>query len=85
MIISAPVAIFLGFFFPLGLGQLKGKKSAFVPWAWSINGAFSVISSVSAKILSQIAGFNFVLIIAAILYIVAALVFPEHSEADNKE
>ncbi len=85
LIISAPVAIFLGFFFPLGLGQLKGKKSAFVPWAWSINGAFSVISSVSAKILSQIAGFNFVLIIAAILYIVAALVFPEHSEADNKE
>lgn len=83
LVFSAPVAVFLGFFFPLGLGQLKGPKSMFVPWAWSINGAFSVISSVSAKILSHSFGYNYVLFIAAGLYILAACVFVEHGK--NKE
>jgi hypothetical protein len=74
----APLAIPLGFFFPLGLGELTGTRKDFVPWAWSINGAFSVVATVSARLLSQSFGFSTVLSLAALLYLLAALTFPQN-------
>ncbi len=77
-----PLAIPLGVFFPLGLGQMTGNRRSFVPWAWSINGAFSVVSTVSARILSQTYGFSFVLALAAGLYLLAALTFPSQKASE---
>lgn len=77
-----PLAVPLGFFFPLGLGQLTGNRRSFVPWAWSINGAFSVVATVSARILSQTYGFSLVLALAAALYLLAALTFPRQKPTE---
>jgi len=76
-------SLFLGMYFPLGMSQLSGNKEYFIPWAWSINGSFSVISSVLAKILFVSYGFNFVLAIAGIIYLFAWFVFPYSKNTTN--
>jgi len=76
-------SLFLGMYFPLGMSQLSGDKEYFIPWAWSINGAFSVISSVLAKILFVAYGFNIVLAIAGIIYLFAWFVFPYKKKQVN--
>jgi len=81
-VFTAPLALPLGVFFPTGLSRLTGHRRSFIPWAWSINGAFSVVSTVSARILSQSFGFTFVLVLAALLYVIAASTAPTPSEED---
>ena len=71
----APVSVALGLPFPLGLGQVAGVGS-FLPWAWGLNGAFSVVATPLANLLAQIYGFDRVLAAAALLYVVAILSFP---------
>ena len=44
-----------------------------MPWAWAVNGFFTVIGSVSAMILAMAFGFAAVHIIAAACYVVALL------------
>ena len=42
----APLGVALGVFFPAGLEALKRHAPEFVPWAWGINGIFSVLAPV---------------------------------------
>jgi len=44
-----------------------------VPWAWAVNGFFTVIGSIGAMILGMILGFAAVFFIAAACYAVALL------------
>lgn len=75
IIIGVP-AFFMGMPFPLGMSCLTDKKSYFVPWAWSINGAFSVISSVVTKIIFISFGYTSVFLLSGIVYILAFVTFP---------
>jgi hypothetical protein len=75
-ILVAPVSIALGMPFPTGLSHLRGSMQHFVPLAWAINGAFSVVASPLASLLAIYQGYNVVLLGAAGLYIVAWLAFP---------
>ena len=70
----APVSVALGTFFPLGLAQ--AGPTGFLPWAWGLNGAFSVVATPLANLLAREAGFDRVLIAAALLYVLAAVAFP---------
>jgi hypothetical protein len=70
----APVSIALGVFFPLGLAQTG--SGGFLPWAWGLNGAFSVVATPLANLLARQAGFDAVLISACVLYGIAAVAFP---------
>jgi hypothetical protein len=70
----APVALALGAFFPLGLAQ--AGPTGFLPWAWGLNGAFSVVATPAANLLAREAGFTWVLLAAALLYGMAACAFP---------
>jgi hypothetical protein len=67
----APLGVVLGVPFPLGLRMAAQKSQALVPWAWGINGFFTVLGSICALILGMALGFRMVLAIAGACYILA--------------
>ena len=73
----APLSIALGIPFPLGLYQFRKERDAFLPWAWSLNGAFSVLATPLANILGISCGYGVVLILSGFLYFLIAWVYPE--------
>ena len=74
MAIVAPISLPLGLPFPLGLS--KAGKGGLLPWAWGLNGAFSVVATPLANLIAREAGFSRVLFCAAILYAIARIAFP---------
>ena len=72
VILIAPLAFFMGMPFPLGLSRLSGSAPGFVPWAWGINGFASVVSAVLATMLAIEFGFRVVIVLALVLYALAA-------------
>jgi hypothetical protein len=70
----APVSLALGLPFPLGL-QRTGS-GGLLPWAWALNGAFSVVATPLANLIAREAGFSWVLFSAAVLYVIALMTFP---------
>jgi len=73
ILLIAPVGILLGMPFPTGLRLVGKQASPLVPWAWAVNGFFTVIGSVGAMILAMILGFTAVLAIAAACYATALI------------
>lgn len=67
--IIAPLSFLMGFPFPLGIRTLSAGNKEQIPWAWGINGSFSVISSVAAAIIAVELGFSWVMIIASAAYL----------------
>jgi hypothetical protein len=61
--------------FPLGLSRLGG--GAALPWAWGLNGAFSVAATPLANLIATEAGHAWLLYAAMILYIIAIVAFPK--------
>jgi len=75
IILIAPLAFFMGMPFPLGLQKVSDTMPNLIPWAWGINGCASVISAVLATCLAISFGFTMVVIVATVLYIIAAAVY----------
>lgn len=63
-----PLGILLGMPFPSGIQLISKQAPALIPWAWGVNGFFTVIGSVITLILSMIIGFQAVLWIAIVIY-----------------
>jgi len=66
-----PVGLCLGAFMPIGvrtISALSAHEREYVAWGWAVNGFFSVVSSVSATILSMTFGFRWVLFLALLVY-----------------
>ena len=76
LIVVAPLALALGMPFPLGLGAFEGERAAFLPWAWALNGAFSVIATPLANLMAQAEGLRAPLLVAALLYATVWLTYP---------
>jgi hypothetical protein len=74
--VTGPVALALGVPFPLGLALFRGENSHFLPWAWSLNGAFSVIATPLANLLAVSVGYRLVLLVSLLLYLIVFLTFP---------
>jgi hypothetical protein len=74
LLVIAPLSVALGLPFPLGLS--RAGTSGFLPWAWGLNGAFSVVATPLANLIAREAGFSRVLMCAAILYGIALVTFP---------
>ena len=70
----APVSLALGLPFPLGLARTG--SGAFLPWAWALNGAFSVVSTPLANLIAVQQGYDRVLLLAVLLYLVCIIAFP---------
>ncbi len=73
---TAPLGLLMGFFFPLGMSSLKESHVGALPWAWSINGFFSVIASSGAVLLASNAGLLVTAAAAVICYWVGIFFFP---------
>ena len=67
----------LGIPFPLSMRLMKQmKRQSDIPWAWSVNGAASVIGSVLAIMLAMKFGYTIALLCGALIYFgVAIMVF----------
>ena len=70
----APLAFCMGMPFPLGLSLLGDSAQHLIPWAWGVNGCASVLSAVLATLLAIHFGFTVVVVLALLLYGVAALI-----------
>jgi hypothetical protein len=69
----APLGILLGMPFPTGLRIVADEAPAFVPWAWGVNGFFTVVGAIGASILGMAIGFTAVLGISGMCYLAALL------------
>lgn len=67
------VAFPLGFCFPLGLRLVRRISEDATPWMWGVNGAFSVLSSVSSVWISMWSGIDTSLFIAVAVYLLLPL------------
>ena len=79
--ITAPVSLALGLPFPLGLA--RAGSGAMLPWAWALNGAFSVVATPLANLLAVHDGFDRVLMAAILLYALALISFPSYRKSLN--
>ena len=71
-----PLAFCMGMPFPLALAGVGAETEALIPWAWAVNGCASVVGAVLATLLAIQFGFIFVVVVALVLYGLAAAVFP---------
>ena len=72
VLLIGALAFWMGMPFPLGLSRLGSTRPDFIPFAWGVNGFFSVISTTAATILALQAGFRLVIAAALALYLLAA-------------
>jgi spermidine synthase len=71
-----PVGLCLGAYLPTGLQRLKSGQESFVPWAWGINGIFSVLAPILAVAVATTWGVNALLLAAVPVYLAAGFVEP---------
>jgi hypothetical protein len=71
LLLIFPLGILLGIPFPAGITMLKNQAPSLIPWAWGVNGFFTVIGAVIALILSMMVGFQAVLWIATAIYLLS--------------
>jgi hypothetical protein len=71
----APIGFLMGLPFAGGLRVVEAREPGLVPWAWAINGSFSVVSSVLAVMIALSWGFSAVLWLGAAAYGLAFLAF----------
>jgi hypothetical protein len=64
-----PMGVALGIPMPTGLRILSARAPQMVPWAWGINGAFSVLGATLAIFIAMNWGFRTTLLAAALTYL----------------
>lgn len=73
----APISLALGFPFPLGLDRFQREGAGLLPWAWALNGAFSVVATPLANLLGHGAGLSWLLAAGMVCYAAAVLAWPK--------
>jgi hypothetical protein len=72
----APVAMGLGFCFPIGMRLVTRMSESALPWMWGVNGACGVFAAVSAVAISRWWGIHANFLLALGLYASLAVVAP---------
>ena len=72
--VLVPLGVPLGMLFPTGLALVKRSSPLFVPWAFGINGVFSVIGTMLVLPGAILLGFPAMAMAAGCVYILVALV-----------
>ncbi len=85
ILMIAPLAFFMGMPFPTGIRAVGQRTPELVPWAWGMNGIFSVLGSTAVIIVSMFSNFTISLAAAALIYAVAALVAPALKQTRMEE
>lgn len=73
-LIIAPLGVFMGMPFPLGMRVLTGSKKPLIPWAWAVNGCASVLGSILPIIVALFFGYSRVYLLAGLVYLASLLV-----------
>jgi hypothetical protein len=71
-LLIAPLAVPMGVPFPYGLHLLGKRKPGLLPWAWGVNGFFSVIGAAGTILVAISFGFRAAVAVALALYVLAA-------------
>ena len=79
LVFIAPVSFAMGVPFSMGLRNLEGDMAAFLPMAWGINGAFSVIAPPLATVLAFRYGYHVVMMSALAVYLLTWTTFPKRT------
>jgi hypothetical protein len=66
-------AFMMGMPMPLGIKYLDENNKELIPWAWALNGSFSVLGSVLATYFAIVKGFNFAYVLGIMFYLIALL------------
>ncbi len=77
-----PAGILMGTPFPLGMSALGVSAPRLIPWAWSVNGCFSVLAPILAVMLALSAGYQIVLLSGAAAYLAAFAVIRKGQDID---
>jgi hypothetical protein len=75
-LLVAPIGIGLGTFMPTALERLKAHARDHAPWAWGVNGTFSVLAPILSVALSMTFGINALLLAALPVYVLGTLALP---------
>jgi SAM-dependent methyltransferase len=67
----APLGLFMGMPFPLGIRLLGARQPLLVPWAWCANGCASVLGAILPVIVALTWGFQAVFFLAGLLYLLS--------------
>lgn len=78
-----PIGLGLGVFFPTALERLKPAAPDYVPWAWGLNGIFSVVAPVLGVAVSMTWGISALLLSAVPIYLLAGFALPEEEGVRN--
>ena len=71
-----PLGFLMGFPFPLAIRQVAALgMGAQIPVLWGVNGIASVLGSALAMIVGMLVGFSWALLLGALLYVLAAVLF----------
>ena len=79
-----PLGLCLGVFVPTALERLKVTSPAYVPWAWGINGIFSVLAPVLSVALSMTAGVSALMLAAVPVYLAVGLALPSPGSVPSR-
>jgi predicted membrane-bound spermidine synthase len=71
-----PIGFLLGCYVPTALERLKREAPEFVPWAWGVNGIFSVMAPILAVWFSTSWGMSALIIAALPIYLLVGAVLP---------
>jgi hypothetical protein len=78
VLVLAPISIALGLPFPLGLDRFQQEGPALLPWAWALNGAFSVVATPLANLVGHGLGLSALLLGGLACYLSTVIVWPRN-------
>lgn len=82
LVLVAPFGALMGLATPHGLRAVAHYRSELIPVMWATTSFASVVGSVLSVIISMQAGFTTTLILGALCYLCAALIFPRVESSD---
>jgi hypothetical protein len=68
VLLLAPLGFAMGMPFPSAVRLLAGRDASFVPWAWAINGCFSVVGIFGTRAAALFVGFDRALLVGLAAY-----------------
>ena len=71
--LTVPLGLVAGLFFPLGMRLLRTRAPGVDAWMWGLNGAFGVLGTILAVVLSMAYGIPWCLAVAGLLYLLLLL------------
>lgn len=76
-----PLGFMMGMPFPLGIEKIRKHSSAAIPWAWGMNGLFTVVGGLLSVLLSIYFGFNQAILLSLGIYVLAAWMYHRLSQS----